>query len=181
MERTGWCGQEHSWTTPPRLRELRWLRNFFFAAQPPLLLLRRGAVAYDSAREGPNFSGHANSKFVGFAVRKLVSQIENTRQFYLLNFSPRTPKCSISNHSARGISINREWLPSCWIYRLMRTVSSGLWMKVGLEAASSPSRVLEDVYKMSKGRTGEMKWQERTPLRLEFTRIELASNVPSID
>ena len=31
--------------TPPRLRELRWLRNFFLIAHPPLLLLRRGAVA----------------------------------------------------------------------------------------------------------------------------------------
>ena len=30
--------------TPPRLRELRWLRNFFLIAHPPLLLLRRGAV-----------------------------------------------------------------------------------------------------------------------------------------
>ena len=35
--------QEDSWTTPPRLRELRLLRNFFLIAQPPLLLLRRGA------------------------------------------------------------------------------------------------------------------------------------------
>ena len=38
-----WPG--NSWTTPPRLRELRWLRNFFLIAQPPLLLLRRGAAA----------------------------------------------------------------------------------------------------------------------------------------
>ena len=30
--------------TPPRLRELRWLRNFFLFAHPPLLLLRRGAA-----------------------------------------------------------------------------------------------------------------------------------------
>ena len=29
-------------STPPRLRELRWLRNFFLFAHPPLLLLRRG-------------------------------------------------------------------------------------------------------------------------------------------
>ena len=36
---------------------------------------------------GPT-SAHANSE--------LVSQIENTRQFYLLNFPPRTTKCSIS-------------------------------------------------------------------------------------
>ena len=33
----------NSWTTPPRLRELMRLRDFFFVAQPPLLLLRRGA------------------------------------------------------------------------------------------------------------------------------------------
>ena len=30
--------------TPPRLRELRWLRNFVLIAHPPLLLLRRGAI-----------------------------------------------------------------------------------------------------------------------------------------
>ena len=29
--------------TPPRLRELLWLRDFLFVAHPPLLLLRRGA------------------------------------------------------------------------------------------------------------------------------------------
>ena len=42
MERTGWCGQEIL-TTPPRLRELMWLRGFLLIAHPPLLLLRRGA------------------------------------------------------------------------------------------------------------------------------------------
>ena len=41
-----WSGRggvvKNSWTTPPRLRELRLLRNSFLIAQPPLLLLRRG-------------------------------------------------------------------------------------------------------------------------------------------
>ena len=33
----------NSWATPPRLRELMWLRCFLLIAHPPLLLLRRGA------------------------------------------------------------------------------------------------------------------------------------------
>ncbi len=35
----------NSWATPPRLRELMWLRGFLLIAHPPLLLLRRGAIS----------------------------------------------------------------------------------------------------------------------------------------
>ena len=34
----------NSWATPPRLRELMWLRCFLLIAHPPLLPLRRGAT-----------------------------------------------------------------------------------------------------------------------------------------
>ncbi len=38
----------NSWTTPPRPRELMWLRDFLLIAHPPLLLLRRGADCCNS-------------------------------------------------------------------------------------------------------------------------------------